>query len=73
MDQYEDGPLDDPLIIPVTTDPIPWRAALIDMLSQMQDEMEEIRDRELAQLPLQPHSSPLCPHCVEKDLKRVRN
>jgi hypothetical protein len=49
------------------------REILVSILSAMQDEMEEIRERELAQLPVQPFATPICPHCVEQDLRRARN
>jgi hypothetical protein len=50
------------------------RDALVNMMAGMQEEMEEIRERELAKLPLQPLAIPMCAHCSEKELnKRGRN
>lgn len=50
------------------------RVILGAMLAGMQEEMEEIREREMAKLPVQPLAIPMCPHCSEIELrKRSRN
>lgn len=50
------------------------RAILGAMLAGMQEEMEEIREREMAKLPVQPLAIPICSHCSEIELrKRSRN